>query len=65
MTTIDEIMAQYRLCGDLRIDPFSVISGKLEGAESKLRAMIEDAMKAPDGWRLVPVDHKESIAYEP
>jgi hypothetical protein len=64
MTKIDEIMAQYRLCGDLRIDPFSVISGKLEGAEAKLRTMIEDGMKVPDGWQLVPVDHKESMSYE-
>jgi hypothetical protein len=59
MTKIDEIMAQYRLCGDLRIDPFSVISGKLEGAEAKLRAMIDEALKAPDGWKLVPVEPDE------
>jgi hypothetical protein len=56
MSKIDQIMGQYRLCGDLRIDPFSVVSGKLDGAESKLRAMIEDALKAPDGWKLVPVE---------
>jgi hypothetical protein len=56
MTKIDEIMAQYRLCGDLRIDPFSVVSGKLEGAEAKLRAMIANVMKIPTGWKLVPVE---------
>jgi hypothetical protein len=54
-TNFDGIMAQYRLCSDLRIDPFSVVSGKLDDAESKLRVMIENAMKAPDGWKLVPV----------
>jgi hypothetical protein len=55
-TNFYKIMAQYHLCGDLRIDPLSVISGKLDDAESKLRVMIEDALKVPDGWKLVPVE---------
>jgi hypothetical protein len=59
MTKTDEIMDQYRLCGDLRIDPFSVVSGKLDGAEAKLQAMIDDARKVPDGWKLVPVEPDE------
>jgi hypothetical protein len=61
MTKIDEIMAQYRLCGDLRIDPFSVISVKLEGAEAILRTMIEDALKVPAGWKLVPVNPTDEM----
>jgi hypothetical protein len=61
MTKIDEIMSQHRLCGDLRIDPFSVVSGKLEGAEAKLRAMIGDALKDPAGWKLVPVEPTDEM----
>jgi hypothetical protein len=61
MTKIDEIMAQYLLCGDLRIDPFSVISGKLERAEAKLISMIEDAIEVPAGWKFVPVEPTDEM----
>jgi hypothetical protein len=56
MTKIDEIMQQVETV-ELYIP--GTISYHEEKA--KLRAMIEDAMKAPDGWKLVPVEPDELI----
>jgi hypothetical protein len=52
---IDEIMEQVDNYASLVITRHPASDNQL----AKLRAMIEDAMKAPDGWKLVPVEPDE------
>jgi hypothetical protein len=54
---IDEIMEQVDIYIESVCD--TILNGNgnsISDDESKLRAMIEDALKVPDGWQLVPVE---------
>jgi hypothetical protein len=62
MTKTDEIMEQIDIYTELICD--SILSGEghlVSHAEAKLRLILEDALNAPDGWKLVPVEPTDEM----
>jgi mannitol-1-phosphate/altronate dehydrogenase len=57
MTKTDEIMQQVDNYVSLIIERSSAADSQL----AILRAMIDDALKAPDGWQLVPVEPTDEM----
>jgi hypothetical protein len=62
MSKIDEIMAQVDIYIESVCD--TILNGNghsISDDESKLRAIIEDALKVPDGWQLVPIEPADDM----
>jgi hypothetical protein len=61
MTKTDKIMEQVDMYTDsiLRSTINPNLRGVILNDKTKLRAMIEDAMKVPDGWKIVPIEPDE------
>jgi hypothetical protein len=56
MTKIYEIMEQVET-----VELYIPGTSSYHEEKAKLRAMIEDALKAPDGWKLVPVEPTDEM----